>query len=870
MNRYEFTPEQRVLLESLQIPFAVYQFLDKRVTTLLLSDGFCDLFGYENRNQALHEMDTDMYRETHPDDAARIADAAFRFATEDGIYDVVYRARRKGSPHYHMIHARGKHVYTENATRLAYIWYTDEGKYTGEKETDPGDLVRAVNGALCEESLMRASHYDYLTGMPSMAYFFELAEAGKQAIRQRGENAVLLFLDFSGMRYYNTKYGFSEGDRLLRAFSRILIRHFSNENCCHIGGDHFTVFTEEKGIEPVLETIFQEVRELNGGISLPVRVGIYQDRMEDVPASMACDRAKYACDALRNTFLSSFGYYSMELSEDAEKRQYVLTHLEQALEEGWVQVWYQPIVRAVTGRVCDEEALARWIDPERGFLSPAEFIPYLEEAGIIYLLDLYVVDQVLIKLRIQKEAGLFLVPQSVNLSRSDFQACDIVEEIRRRVDESGFDRSLITIEITESIIGSNFEFMKQQVERFLQLGFHVWMDDFGSCYSSLDVLQSIQFNLIKFDMSFMRKLEDGDNSRIVLTEMMKMATALKMDTLCEGVETPEQVTFLQEIGCSKLQGYHYARPMSLEKVLERYEKGIQIGFEDPKAAPYYDTIGRINLYDLTVIAQNETSVFHNLFNTLPMGIMEVRIQQQEMRFVRSNQSCREFMQRFYKFDSSLKTWFSVQPGGPGSGFMKLMNQCCGNGSRAFFDEQMSDGTTVHFFARRIGVHPVSGLTAVALAVLSLKDPDEGADYASIARALASDYYNIYYVDLETEKFIEYSSAVGEESMVMERHGEHFFDAVYRDSATRIYKDDRAAFLKGFTRENIVRVLDKQGVFATFYRLIDSGKPVYAHMKITRMLPDRKHLIIGINLIDRQMKLKEMNDSLNQASGRKTE
>ena len=190
------------------------------------------------------------------------------------------------------------------------------------------------------------------------------------------------------------------------------------------------------------------------------------------------------------------------------------------------------------------EALARWIDPELGVLSPAEFIPDLEASCQSYKLDLYVLEEVLETIRFEEKNGLVVVPHSINLSRSDFDSCDIVEEIRKRVDAAGIRRELITIEITESIIGSDLEYMKSQIGRFRQLGFPAWMDDFGSGYSSLDVLQSIQFDLIKFDMSFMKKLNEGGSTQIVLTDLMKLASSLGVDTVCEGVETEEQVHFL--------------------------------------------------------------------------------------------------------------------------------------------------------------------------------------------------------------------------------------------------------------------------------------------------------------------------------------
>ena len=151
------------------------------------------------------------------------------------------------------------------------------------------------------------------------------------------------------------------------------------------------------------------------------------------------------------------------------------------------------------------------------------------------------------------------------------------------MDAAGVARDRISIEITESVIGSDFDFMKEQVERFQALGFSVWMDDFGSGYSSLDVLQGIKFNPLKFDMGFMRRLDESDAGRTILTELMKMALALGVDTVCEGVETEEQVRFLQEIGCSKLQGFYYCKPVPIKEIAERNRKGVQIGYENPKS-----------------------------------------------------------------------------------------------------------------------------------------------------------------------------------------------------------------------------------------------------------------------------------------------
>ena len=864
MERYHYTKEEQVTLESLKQAFAIYQFVDKRVVTLVLSDGFCEMFGYTNREQAYYDMDHDMYRDAHPDDRARIANAAVRFATdEEAVYDVVYRTRRKNGESYRIIHSTGKHVYLDTGERVAHVWYTDEGPcLTCGESVDKTKLNDYLNTALHEENMVKASRFDYLTGLPSMSYFFELSEYGKKLTDGQDGKSAMLFIDLSGMKFFNSKHGFSEGDKLIRAFARALARTFNTENCCHISGDHFAVYTREEGLEDVLKKFFRECRELNDGNNLPVRVGIYPTSFEDVPSSVACDRAKFACDAIRNTFQSTYNYYNKNLSEDAEHRQYILSNLDRAIEENWIKVYYQPIVRAVNGKVCDEEALARWIDPEKGFLSPGLFIPFLEESGLIYKLDIFMVEKVLEKMNYQKEHGYNIVPHSVNFSRSDFDACDLVEEVRRRVDASGIPRNMITIEITESAIGSNFDFMKEQIERFRELGFPVWMDDFGSGYSSMDVLSSIKFDLIKFDMVFMKKFDVEESRRVILTELMRMATSLGVDTVCEGVETEVQVRFLQEIGCAKLQGFYYERPIPLEKICEKYEKGIQIGYEDLEDTEYCDTMGRVNLYDLSAIANDTDNSFNNVFNTIPMGVIELK--DECVRFVRSNPSYRSFVKRFFKVDMTyMNVDFKYTSTISGFKYLNFLRDCCTSGTRMVYDEQMEDGSIVHSFARRIAYDPVKNRNAIAVAVLSITDPDQGATYATIARALAADYYNIYYVDLETEKFIEYSSTVGEEELAVERHGKNFFAASRKDTMTRIYEEDREPFLTGFTKKNIINELDTHGSFSITYRLIDSGKPVYVNMKVMRMKPDNRHIIIGISIVDSQMKQQELHEAIHR-------
>ena len=697
--------------------------------------------------------------------------------------------------------------------------------------------------------LNRRANTDMLTGLPNMRCFFKLAKAERQRLSDSGSSAAMLFFDLVGMKYYNRQYGFEEGDRLLCAVGWTLADHFGEKCTCRFSEDHFAVVCDEENLEEKLNAVFRDCKTANGGNSLPMRAGIYRDSMEPVSVSIACDRAKYACDKHRSSFESDWYYFDDDMLHQLDSVRYIINHLDQALAENWIKVYYQPIVRSINGRVCDEEALSRWVDPVRGMLPPDDFIPFLEEARLIYKLDLYVLDRILEKMQAQQEAGLRVMPHSLNLSRSDFDACDIVEEIRKRIDAAGIARDRLTIEITESIIGSDFDFMKEQVRRFQALGFQVWMDDFGSGYSSLDVLQDVHFDLLKFDMRFMKRFYEGKESETILTDLIRMAVDLGMDTICEGVETAEQVEFLRDIGCSKQQGYYYCKPIPFEEILERYQKGIQIGFEDPAETDYYAAIGRVNLYDLTVITDKENDST-DYFDTLPAGILELK--EDQACYVRTNQAYRDFMKKYFDFDlSDHPCGSSARTDGVDPVFMEKVRQCCADWSRTFLDTYLPNGSAVHAAINPISRDAVTGAAALAVVVLSISEPND-TTYADIARALASDYYNIYVIDLDTDAFIEYSSQIGGEELAVIRRGEDFFGSVNRDTMTRIYEEDRAPFLNLFSKESVIRDLDAQGVFTTTYRLIDTGAPMYVNMKITRM-PGGNRIIMGISIIDAQMK-----------------
>ena len=876
MDKYRMSEEQLAIIEACCVPMAVYQFVDGRVVTLALSAGFLALFGLDDRAAAYALMDNDMYRDTHPDDKARAANTALCFARKGGDYDCVYRTLVRGE--WRMVHARGKHITTPEGVRIAVIWYADEGSVGNDNalsdvlESEAGtQLGRILSQALRENAPFYEHRYDALTALPAMTYFFELASVARDKIVAEGKRPALVFLDLCGMKMFNRTHGFQEGDRLIRAVAAILVGHFGNDNCSRFAQDHFVVLTCTEGLEETLREIFEECAQANGGNTLPIRAGIYLDHFGELEISDACDRAKAAADLDRRTFVSCFRYYDDSMLQQAMHRQYILDNLDRAISEGWIETWYQPLVRTASGHVCCEEALARWNDPEKGMLSPAEFIPILEDAGIAYRLDLCVLEHALEKQQAQERDGIYVVPVSINLSRSDFDRCDIVEEIRRRVDDAGRDHSLIRIEITESMLGHDFEFMAGEIARFRALGFQVWMDDFGSGYSSLDFLQTLRFDAIKLDLRFMQKFDNSNSSRIILTELMKMALGLGIDTVAEGVETQEQADFLHEIGCTMLQGFFFCRPISTPMLRARIDEGRAIGFENPAEADYFAAIGGVNLYNPSVISADDSDVYKQYFDTIPMSVMEVR--GEEASVVRCNQSYREMLQRVIGLETAggvvhNKT-FDTQPG---EDFFDAVRRSARTGDWVQFDRMHETCFILHFFVKQIAVDPVTGAVAVANIVIAVRNrsgdetaapTDESAieremhtipPYA-VGRSLASDYLCIYYINADTDQFSLFSGSDHFFRLDLDHSGEDFFAFVQKNCTKIVAPEDVDMFRNSLTRKLMMRALDARGVYTLTFRVMREGAPRYVHLKATRMRDRKYGILVGVSDIDAQMRAK---------------
>lgn len=302
--------------------------------------------------------------------------------------------------------------------------------------------------------------------------------------------------------------------------------------------------------------------------------------------------------------------------------EFIIQNFKKAIDYHEIQTFYQPVIRTSSRQLCSFEALARWIDPQIGMIYPDEFIPVLEREGLIHLLDAAILRQVCSRLRTTIINGETPIPVSVNLSRLDFTLCDIFTVADHIISDYQIPHDFVYFEITESVMAEEKDLLMGIVDRFRSVGYQIWMDDFGSAYSSLNVLKEFSFDELKLDMSFLRPF--NLRSKRIVTAVVRMAKDIYIHTLAEGVETEEQYVFLRDIGCEKVQGYYFGRPMPYEQALfSLKEKGIRI--ELPQDRKYYDDIGSINFLSpvpFMTREEHEALTTARQLNSIPLMLAE--------------------------------------------------------------------------------------------------------------------------------------------------------------------------------------------------------------------------------------------------------
>lgn len=407
---------------------------------------------------------------------------------------------------------------------------------------------------------IEAPRIDAATGLLGKEAFFDEAAA---YLRHSGARDVsIVCFDVDHFKLFNDLHGLDCGDELLRYLGRALALRFSPDGAqplARLAADTFALCAT--GIRPErVERILVDISsECPNGIDAIVRAGVYRIEDPASPVSIMCDRAVIALRTVKGSYFDRVALYDPGMREALVLEREVVAGIESALREDRIELFLQPKCNIRTGKIVGAEALARWRHPERGIVAPGEFIPLIERNGLVCSLDLRVWEKTAAWIRGLIDEGVQPVPVSVNVSRADIYLVDVAAELHALVERYGIEPSLIEVEITESAYSERPDRIVAAFDELAERGFTVLMDDFGSGYSSLNMLKDINVDVLKIDMRFLDR--DDRRSKDIMESVIRMARWLDLPVIAEGVETREQVNFLLDAGCSYAQGYYYARPM---------------------------------------------------------------------------------------------------------------------------------------------------------------------------------------------------------------------------------------------------------------------------------------------------------------------
>jgi diguanylate cyclase len=421
----------------------------------------------------------------------------------------------------------------------------------------------------------RTSTVDNLTGLPTRLYFeSKLNVAARKCREGGGARLAVLFIDLDGFKPVNDTFGHSSGDRVLEQVGvRLKAIARGHGVAARVGGDEFVLLGPAAGTQAaaaqmatrVIEALSRPYRVDEREVTISCSVGIALFP-EGCSANKLIARADAAMYAAKRAGGSRHCFYSREMDADVQQNFDMLRDLREALVRNELELFFQPKVDARSGKVTAAEALLRWNHPTRGLVMPGEFIPLAERSGLIGPLGDWVIEAACKQARAWRDKGLRM-RVAINLSAYQMRQDDIAERITDALARHRIHPSLLTCEITESAAMEDTLATQETFRRLGELGAHLSIDDFGTGYSSLSYLRRLPAEELKIDMSFIRDIESGDDARAVVDAVVKLAHALGLKVVAEGVENTRQQQILVELGCDELQGYLFAKPMSARALL---------------------------------------------------------------------------------------------------------------------------------------------------------------------------------------------------------------------------------------------------------------------------------------------------------------
>ncbi|MHB1233971.1 MAG: putative bifunctional diguanylate cyclase/phosphodiesterase [Burkholderiales bacterium] len=436
-----------------------------------------------------------------------------------------------------------------------------------------------------EQSMRHMAHHDALTGLPNRALFRDrLTHAMAQADRYHQKLAVL-FLDLDRFKAINDTLGHNVGDQLLKiAAERLRSCVRDCDTVARLGGDEFTVIVDDiievqdaaVVAQKILDTLSQPFNLHGHEVFISVSVGITLYPNDDESADNLLRNADSAMYRAKEYGRNNYQFYVADMNVKARARLMLESSLRRALDRGEFALYYQPRVDLFSGRVIGAEALLRWRHPEMGLVPPTEFIPILEETGMIIPVGDWVLRQASRQNHIWQEMGLPPIRMAVNLSARQFIQKDLAESVLRVLEGAGLLPEYLELEITEDLLIEHNQTNIITLAKLRSHGIHISIDDFGTGYSSLSYLKRLPIDTLKIDQSFVRDIVTDPDNKAIVSAIIAMASSLHLNVLAEGVETDEQLAFLRAQGCNEIQGFSFSHPLVAEDFEQLLRDGRQM------------------------------------------------------------------------------------------------------------------------------------------------------------------------------------------------------------------------------------------------------------------------------------------------------
>lgn len=472
-----------------------------------------------------------------------------------------------------------KHVLVGKKSVTYHIYLKDDKKWSDEEYKAFAIvidiLVMHMERFLLEKVVRDSALTQYLTGLPNSGGF--IAHATKLMDSNEIMNYDAFYFNLKSYGLISRKYGLSEGDEIMKRYATKL-REFceGEEIIAHFGGDNYTALIKKERTKEFLKyisaiTVYGLKNNKRDDITISAVTGVYAiDESLKEPGQLI-SRAGMACNYAKNVANKPYVFVNKAMSTRIYRQKQIEDRYEDALQNDEFRIYLQPKVDITTGRIIGAESLARWFC-NGVVLYPTEFVPILEQEGMVASLDLYVLKKSCEFIKDWTEKGIEPVQVSVNFSRRDLGHKNLAKEIVAIIDKNGVDRSLIQIEVTETASEDERILMTSFLKSLKEMGVQTAIDDFGTGYSSLSNLRDFPVSMIKIDRSFINNDSVNTNDEIVLRNIISMASELGIEVLTEGVERQDQIELLNKVGCRYAQGFLYDNPMPVDDFEKRIIK----------------------------------------------------------------------------------------------------------------------------------------------------------------------------------------------------------------------------------------------------------------------------------------------------------